>query len=105
MLYKLAITFFPHIGSILTRRLIKYFKTAENVFKSSQHDLIALPGIGRKLAMDIISNKNIAIAQAKTELEFIQKNGIKILFIGDSDYPQNLKLTYQPRLKHLMQKL
>ncbi|MGE9616991.1 MAG: DNA-processing protein DprA [Solitalea-like symbiont of Acarus siro] len=91
MLYKIAITFFPNIGSVITRRLLKHFKTLDDVFKASKNDLIALTGIGEKLAMDIISNKTKAIARAEKELEFIQKNGIKVLFIHDNQYPLNLK--------------
>lgn len=91
LLYKIAITKFPKVGSILSKNLIAYCGGAEAVFHAKKSELLKAPGIGKTVVEDIYNNKSHILALAEKECNFLEKNNAKALFYLDSDYPQRLK--------------
>jgi DNA processing protein len=85
----LALHFLPGIGDQLTKQLIGYCGSAEQVFKTSKGRLLKIPGIG-EVAADAIINGN-TFAQAEDELLRARKSNTEILFFTDKKYPHRLK--------------
>lgn len=89
--YKIAISFIPGIGSITARTLISYVGSIEGVFREKEKNLLKIPGIGEINAQRIAAAQNDALAQAKREIEFIEKNQIQAYFYLDEGFPIRLK--------------
>jgi len=89
LIYQIAITLVPDIGTISGKKLIKHIGSAEAVFKESRKNLSLIPGIGRKMIDSIVNQK--ILSQAEKEILFIEKNHIQPLFFTDKDYPNRLK--------------
>ncbi len=89
MLYQIALTMIHGVGYTHGRQLLEYFGSAEAVFAEKERLLEKVPGIGVKTAAEI--KRPEVIARAEKELEFIQKNNIKGLFITDEEYPARLR--------------
>ena len=87
--YKIGIGLIPKIGPVLTKRLVAYCGSAENVFRAKRSGLARIPGIGEKIAEYIITNRNLDVADK--EIDFLEKNNISALFYLDEDYPERLK--------------
>ena len=89
LLYKIAISLIPGIGSVTARNLIAYVGSVEGIFREKEKGLLKIPGIGEINAQKI-ANQNV-MEQAKREVEFIIKNQIQPYFYLDSNYPDRLK--------------
>jgi len=85
----------PRIGPQKIRALVAYFETPENVFKATARELIAVPGIDKKLASNIFyytgGNKF-----ADDQLKRLNKINGKIASIWDKEYPDLLRNIYDP---------
>jgi len=88
LIFKIALSLIPGIGSITAKALIAYTGSAEQVFLEKEKALRQIPGIGSILAKNIIQSE--VMSRAGREVDFVQKNGIKALFYLDADYPQRL---------------
>lgn len=89
LVYKIALSLIPGIGSVTAKSLVAYTGSAEQVFREKEPALRQIPGVGSILANNIVHSE--VISRANREVEFIQKNGIKALFYLDADYPQRLR--------------
>lgn len=89
LLYKIAISLIPGIGSVTARNLIAYVGSVEGVFREKEKSLMKIPGIG-EINAQRVANQNV-MDQAKLEVEFILKNQIRPYFYLDDDYPNRLK--------------
>ena len=87
--YYIAIELIPGVGSVLAKRLIAYCGGAEAVFKSKQHSLQKIPGIGNILSREISTQE--VLKKAEEELRFIEKHKIKVLCYTDPHYPERLR--------------
>jgi len=87
--YQLALTFINNIGPTLSKSLLAYFGSVEEIFTVHPSKFIRVPGIGSKLLeqMDL----NAALKRAEQEMEFIERNGIDVIFYTDKRYPKRLK--------------
>jgi DNA processing protein len=88
LIYKIAISLVPGIGSVTAKSLMAYAGSAEQIFREKEIALRQIPGVGSILAKNIINSE--VLSRAGREVEFLQKNGIKGLFYLDEDYPQRL---------------
>lgn len=88
LIYKIAISLIPGIGSIIAKTLIAYTGSAEQVFREKESSLRQIPGVGSILAKNIINSE--VMSRAGREVEFLQKNNVNGLFYLDDDYPQRL---------------
>jgi len=70
-----------------------YFGTPQKILEAPQDKLVAVSGIGYKIANKIKNFKKEALDK---ELKLAAKLGIKILLQDNMDYPQNLKNIIDP---------
>jgi DNA processing protein len=85
----------PRIGPQKIRALIAHFKTPDEVFRASARALIAVPGIDKKLASNILhhtTDDNFADEQLKR----LNKLGGRIVTLWDKEYPDLLRKIYDP---------
>lgn len=88
LIYKIALSLIPGIGSVTAKSLIAYTGSAEQVFREKEKTLRQIPGVGSVLAKNIMNAE--VMTRAGREIEFLEKTGIKALFYLDDDYPQRL---------------
>ncbi|WP_159636734.1 DNA-processing protein DprA [Sphingobacterium composti Ten et al. 2007 non Yoo et al. 2007] len=89
ILEKIALTKIKGIGPKLSRTLLAYNGSIEEIFKSSKKQLLAIPNIGDALAENIISKSYQK--EAEEEYNFILKHDIQVAWIEDKEYPKRLK--------------
>jgi DNA processing protein len=89
LLYRVALSIIPGIGSILARNLVAYVGSVEGIFREPVSRLTRIPGIGEVNARRI-RDKEI-LSRAEAELRFIDRNGIRMFFYLDEDYPQRFR--------------
>lgn len=89
LLEKIALTKIKGIGPRLSRQLLAYCGTVDQVFSMSKKELSGVPGIG-PIGADYILSKTY-LYEAEKELEFIEKNGIRLIWLEDKAYPRRLK--------------
>jgi len=91
LVYKIALTLVPNIGSIRAKYLLQYYEARE-IFSARKGELEKLEGIGPLRAKYIKEFKQFDEAEA--EIAFIEKYGITPLFIGEEKYPKRLLNCY-----------
>jgi len=89
LLYQIALSLVPGIGSITARQLIAYLGSCEAIFKEKKQNLLKIPDIGEILAARIV-NAN-TLAQAEKELAFIEKYQIRALYYLSDEYSGRLR--------------
>ncbi|GAA4761818.1 MULTISPECIES: DNA-processing protein DprA [Flavobacterium] len=89
ILHLLALQNIEGVGDITAKKLLNHCGSAEEIFKAKPAQLASIDGIGKKTIQNIL-NKN-AFVEAEKELQFIQKEKIKVLFYKNDDYPEKLK--------------
>ena len=89
LLYQIALTRIPQVGAITARNLIAWCGSPEAVFKAKKSDLLRIPGVGPGLVEEF--NTPASLLVAEKELDFIEKNGIEVLFYTDAGFPERLK--------------
>jgi len=94
LLYQLALTQIPNIGTVQAKILIAHLGNASSVFSTKKTHLEKIEGIGEIRAKAISSFKNFE--RAEEEIAFIKKYKITPLFITDKNYPQRLLNCYDP---------
>lgn len=88
-IYEIAIGMVPGIGNLLTKQLVSYCGSAQNIFKFPKAKLIKIPNIGEIIAQQIVDSD--VIKNAEKELEKAEKENAKIVFFTDEAYPKRLK--------------
>lgn len=86
-LLRLQIT--PGIGPLSGRKLIGYFRRASTVFEQSEAALLKIPGIGKGMARNLLSETSRRLAAR--EFEKIQQRGLRCLGLGAPEYPALLR--------------
>lgn len=89
LLYQIALTRIPLVGAVTARTLVSYCGSVEGIFTAKKKNLLKIPGIGERLAENIISTD--VLREAEREMRFIEKNQIQVLFYLDDKYPDKLK--------------
>lgn len=92
LLYEVALTLIPGIGDVNAKKLIAYCGGAEAVFEEKRKNLLNIPGIGERTVESIVSHN--VLQRAERELNFADRNGIRILYYLNSDYPRRLQHCY-----------
>lgn len=92
LLYEVALTLIPGIGDVNAKKLIAYCGGAEAVFEEKRKNLLNIPGIGDRMVESIVSQN--VLQRAERELNFADRNGIRILYYLNSDYPRRLQHCY-----------
>ena len=87
--YRIGIGLVPKIGPVLAKRLITHCGSIEGIFRERPANLAKIPGIGEKLAAQIIQYKNSDVPDR--EIRYIEKHKIRVLFYLDENYPERLR--------------
>lgn len=80
------------LGPIKIKKLLEIYKTPEQIWKLSKKELVAIKGIGEKLAekiLDLSYRENL-----NNYISYMQKYDIGIITIQDENYPEKLKHIY-----------
>ncbi len=90
---KIAITLINNVGDVTIKKLIAYCGSFEEVFKAKKSCLIKIPGINDVIASNIIQSSNDVNLwkRVEEEIEFCNKNNIRVLSFSDDDFPYRLK--------------
>lgn len=94
LLYQLALTRIPLIGTAHAKILADHFENAEAIFKAKRLTLEKIEGIGPVRAEKIRSFRGFK--EGEKEMVFLEKHGIAPLFLKDAKYPQRLLNCYDP---------
>jgi DNA processing protein len=82
------------LGPKLTRQLLDHFSSAQAVLGAAAGELLEVPHIGDKLATDF--RRGMDEADVDGELQRMAEFDVRIVFLGDDDYPANLAATETP---------
>ncbi len=86
MLEKLALILSEGIGPVRYRRLIRKFETIENIMNAGNNELLEI------LPANLIAKvRNLDIKRAEEELRKANEYGVKILIVGDNNFPTELE--------------
>lgn len=80
------------LGSIKKQILLHKYQTPEKIYRLKKEEILKIKGFGEVLAEHIICKENKA--NLEKDIEFLQKEKIKILTIEDKEYPEILKTIY-----------
>jgi DNA processing protein len=89
LFYLLALLRVEGVGDIMAKKLLSNFGTPEEIFKAKTNHIAAIDGVGSVLLKNL-KDKTV-FEKANRELEFINKNNIKVSFFKDEKYPERLK--------------
>lgn len=89
ILYYLALQSVDGIGTINAKKLIAHCGSAQAVFNEKPKNLEKIIGIGKKVTKGLKNTQLMHNVEA--ELEFINKNNIKVTSFLEDDYPEKLK--------------
>jgi len=92
LLYQIALTSVPHIGTVQAKTLAQHFGSAKDIFKAKLSTLESIEGINISGAKNIKSFTDFS--KAEEEIKFIEKYNVQPLFITDKNYPQRLLNCY-----------
>ncbi len=92
--YWMWLSSIPGVGSKRFIALIDYFHEPENIFNSSEAELIKCGLIPLNVVKQITMNRDIK--KIDKYLNKVQEKNIKVYTISDDDYPENLKNIYDP---------
>jgi DNA processing protein len=90
LIYQIALSLFPRIGAVNSRRLVAYLGSLNAVFEASPKSLKDIPGLGNGLIRTVIEKREEVLKRAEKEIEFIGKYKLKTFFYLDRDYPRRL---------------
>lgn len=94
--HQIALTLINGVGTLIAKKLLHQFGSAERVFSATVKELLQIEGIGKKTAEAVVTNN--ALALAENQLAFIEKHQIQVLFYDDERYPKRLKNCYDAPL-------
>jgi DNA processing protein len=89
LIYKIALTLIPGVGSVNGKSLVAYCGGVKAVFMEKKRALLKIPGIGEQI-INALASHNV-FERAEEELTFIENHKIASLFYLDKEYPVRLK--------------
>ncbi len=89
LFYVLALQQVEGVGSVIAKKLVSQFGTAEAVFKAKSSQLAVIDGIGTVLLKNFKDQS--VFAKAEREMQFIASNQIAVTSFQDTNYPERLK--------------
>lgn len=93
LLYTIAFSRFPKIGSVRFFKLKNYFPSIKEAFEANRTEL-RRAGLEENIAEEFVeARKSI---KPEKELEILEKENIKVCLFDNPDYPPLLKTIYDP---------
>jgi DNA processing protein len=90
----LRLKLIPSLGNRSILRLVKHFGSPSAVLRATVRELEAVPGLREKARTALLAKSSVR--SLETEWESLKKNGIRLLCLGDKDYPSNLAAISDP---------
>ena len=90
--YWVWLSMIPNLGSVKKQKLLKIYKTPENIYNLNEKELIQTSGIGNVTAKNIVMEK--IRENVEKHIEYMWENDIDIISVSDKEYPQLLKNIY-----------
>lgn len=87
-LYQLALSHIDGVGHTYAKNLVRHFGDAKTIFSCSKRDLLQAK-ISSSCADSILAFSDWS--KLEKELNFLEKNKVKLLFFTDKDYPDRLR--------------
>lgn len=89
MLYNIALTKLPGVGSKKARTLLSYCGSAQAIFENPDMVMEKMPGFST--THKSLKDKTSLLDSAEIELEQLHKKGITPIFLSDAAYPRRLR--------------
>ncbi|MFH1258357.1 MAG: DNA-processing protein DprA [Elusimicrobiota bacterium] len=86
----IKLNLFNLIGPLRFRSLLEYFGDINNVFCASEKELANVENIGGKIAGQLAQRHSEVEKKLEKELKLIEKYQVKVVLLGEADYPANL---------------
>lgn len=80
------------LGCVRKQKLLKEYRTPEEIYKLNKSELLKIDGIGEETATNIMESKNEKILNY--HIKYMKENNIDIIHICEKSYPQILKQIY-----------
>lgn len=77
------------MGPVTANRLLGAFETAENIFAAAPSDFSTIENVAPGVIKTILSKSTLQ--RAEQEVHFAEENQVRVLLVGDKDYPYRLK--------------
>jgi DNA processing protein len=90
ILYTIALTQIPLIGSTIANKLIDRCGSAEQIFKEPSRHLSRVEHVSTAIIDSIASTKSTALNIASQELDYIEKNKVTVFLRKDKTFPVRL---------------
>ena len=90
LFYKLALHFLPNIGPAISKALLAHFHEARAIFKATRGEILNVEGVGQGTYANLRQWAEFE-RKIEAEIEFCEKNKVKICFYDDPDFPRKLK--------------
>ncbi len=87
--YTLALQKIDGVGAVVAKKLLNHCGSAQAIFEAKSSQLSGIDGIGSVLLKNL-KDKSV-FDKAERELQFIEKNSIKLSHFQDENYPDRLK--------------
>lgn len=92
--YWIWLSLIPNLGSKKKQELLRLYENPEIIYGLEEKELLEVKGIGEKTIKNIL-DKSIK-DRIEKHMEYMIKNNIDIISLGDKEYPQMLKEIYDP---------
>jgi DNA processing protein len=89
LFHLLALLQVEGVGDIMAKKLLTAFGSATAIFESKPNQWRAVEGVGEVLVRKL-KDKTI-FEKAAAEIQFIDNEGIKVLYYANEDFPERLK--------------
>lgn len=89
LLYTLALQHIPNLGDTTSKKLIRHFGKAENIFKEKKTNLLKIDGVGELRIKEL--NNSVHFKAAEAEMKFIENHQITTYYFQEKEYPEKLK--------------
>ena len=90
LIHRLALSMMKGVGPVTARELVAYCGGVDELYTDPIIDrkMLAIPRVGPELLRAIKDHS--VLEKAKRELEYVQKNDIRLLFYLDKEFPRRL---------------
>ncbi len=82
---RLTLHLIPGLGPLRTAALLEHFGSAEAVLRAGAAELAGVPGVGAKLAADVVAGR--AVAGVEEELRLMEQHRVGLAVLGAPGYP------------------
>ena len=90
IIHSIALTKLRGLSLLNARTLLEAVGSARDLFANRKDILNLIPNASQRL-VEAFDDAESALKAAQTEMEFIEKKGLRVLTLDSEDYPQRLR--------------